>query len=328
VVPPSAVTDHLPEFMVRTANRRREKTRPKHPTTLDFNLDHDHIPEEFLIGYVRVKERRHLLLSTQDMLFLVKNAKAWYLDATFKVVKEPFQQLFSIHAFIKNEDGMAKQVPLLFCLMSGRRHKDYVSVLKTFMVDFEAAMWTALREVFPERKINGCCFHWTQAIWRHVQELGLSAAYRNDEGTNKFCRRLMSLPFLPQEHIPTMFASIRKEANTEQLKDLCSYIEATWITSQMWSPADWSIFMLPIRTNNDCEGWHNRLNGKASKGHLNLYMLISLLHEESITINRQIALLSNKKLQRIQRKKYRDLQAKIFALWEILMKVKSLQRSF
>ena len=32
-------------------------------------------------------------------------AKSWYIDATFKVVKEPFTQLLSIHGFVKLQAG-------------------------------------------------------------------------------------------------------------------------------------------------------------------------------------------------------------------------------
>ena len=51
------------------------------------------------------------------------------MDATFKVMKEPFKQLFTIHAFLKSE-GQVKQVPLVHALMSRRRQPDYERVLQ------------------------------------------------------------------------------------------------------------------------------------------------------------------------------------------------------
>ena len=72
--------------------------------------------------------------------------------------------------------------------MSGKRKQDYIGVfsatqaflpainVKTVTLDFEAAMWQAVAEVFPTVTRLGCFFHWSQAIWRKVQELGLQTA--------------------------------------------------------------------------------------------------------------------------------------------------------
>ena len=67
----------------------------------------------------------------------------------------------------------------------------------------------------------------------------------------------------------------------------------------------------------DLKGWHHRINRRAAgKSQLPLYVLIKLLHQEAQLTAIQIRLVSEKKLRRIQRRKYRDLQAKIFDLWE------------
>jgi len=49
------------------------------------------------------------------------------MDDTFKVVNHPWQQLFSIHAFVRSGDAM-KQIPLVFCFMSGKSKDDYYAV--------------------------------------------------------------------------------------------------------------------------------------------------------------------------------------------------------
>ena len=114
------------------------------------------------------------------MLNVLCRAKIWYLDGTFKIVKEPFTQLFLIHAFVKSDSGI-KQLPLVFVLMSGKRKKDYRKVLKAILealpsppvvqnavMDFELSLWKAFPKVYPGVEIRGCSFHWTQAVWRKI----------------------------------------------------------------------------------------------------------------------------------------------------------------
>lgn len=53
--------------------------------------------------------------------------------------------------------------------------------MDTFIVDFEAGMWQGLRDVFEEPQIRGCAFHFGQALFRKVQELGLQVIISNDQ---------------------------------------------------------------------------------------------------------------------------------------------------
>ena len=73
--------------------------------------------QEFFIGDIRVGTERHIVFATELQLQLLKQARRWFLDGTFKIRKEPFQQLFSLHSFVQKDDCM-KQVPLMFSLMT------------------------------------------------------------------------------------------------------------------------------------------------------------------------------------------------------------------
>ena len=118
--------------------------------------------------------------------------------------------------------------------------------------------------------------HWSQAVWRKVQALGLQAAYNSDNNTYKFIHKLLSLPYLPAEHISTIFRKLQHKAVTEPLQDLTTYIETTWLNNSLWPTTSWSVFNCITRTNNDVEGWHHGMNKKAKKGQLSFYMLLHL----------------------------------------------------
>ena len=145
-------------------------------------------------------------------------------------------------------------------------------------------------------------------------QCGLQVAYGSDEGTFKFLRRLMALCFLPAQHITPVFRRMEQEA-TAALTPLMQYVARTWINSATWPPTCWSVYFQSVRTNNDLEGWHTRLNARGRAG-MNLYMLVALLHDESSLIPVQVRLVSDGKLKRHQKKVFVNLQKKIFCLWE------------
>ncbi|XP_038071007.1 uncharacterized protein LOC119739937 [Patiria miniata] len=217
----------------------------------------------------------------------------------------------------------------MYALMSGKKAGDYKAVLRAVkkalpdelelqeaMVDFEAGIWKALSAVFPQVKRLGCSFHWKQAVWRKIQVLGLQTAYKQSKDVHQLLKELMTLPCLPAEIIETVFQSLRERAEGPLLQQVFKYVHDTWITSDVWTPSSWSTFLSSIRTNNDVEGWHSRLNWKTGRANLTLYELISALHREALSVGIQMRLVSEKKLSKFQRRQWRSQQARLFALWD------------
>lgn len=323
-----------PNNVAKNANYLRRLNRPKDPHSLEFEIEDLKIPAEFLKADVRINSSRHLIFASNHMINILSKAKNWFVDSTFKITANPgmpFNQLFSIHAFIASQkDSFAKQVPLAFVLMSGRNAADYTAVLENIIsllgnamvssvtMDFEAAMWVAFKRVLPHVTRHGCLFHWNQAIYRHIQQLGLAVDYVSNETVRNFCRNLMALPFLPPSHIPFVFEKIEDATKkaAQVFRDLISYMKNTWFESLHWTPNSWSVFNRAIRTNNDLEGWHNRLNLGSGNRNLGFHMVIYLLEEESKAISLQTKLISYELLKRSQKKIYLELNNKIFEKWE------------
>ncbi|XP_074631182.1 uncharacterized protein LOC141889768 [Acropora palmata] len=314
-----------PVHVARAANRLRQKLRPEHPKDLNVELVEECLPSGFFRADLTVKQRRHLIFARQEQLNTLAHAKSWYVDGTFKLVRHPFKQLLTVNAFVRSGE-YAKQLPLVFVLMANKKEKDYKKVLKKIIellpskpaikqvtIDFEKALWAAFRTVLPAISIQGCVFHWTQAVWRKVQELGLQRAYSEDDAVYKYVRKLMALPFLPHRQISRMFLRLEVQAQTEPLKKLVAYIRRQWIESMVFLPKNWSVYKQAIRTNNDIEGWHNALNRRAGgQSGLSMYSLIELLEREARLTAVTIRLVSERKRKRDQRKQHRNLQAKLF----------------
>ena len=114
-------------------------------------MDSTSIGVDFLKGDIWVDHKRHIILASDYQLRTLTTTVQWFVDGTFKLVKAPFTQLWSIHAFVKH-GIIVKQVPLMFCLMLSRTKIDYNGVLRHLLTlfgqpcvqivtsDFEAAL--------------------------------------------------------------------------------------------------------------------------------------------------------------------------------------------
>ncbi len=157
---------------------------------------------------------------------------------------------------------------------------------------------------------------------KFYQSLGLQTAYNQKSATSTFSRRLMALPFLPTEYISGQFNAIENLQMPPALVELLSYFKQQWLENPVFPVRSWSVFGQPIRTNNDVEGWHRRLNRMVSgQNSINMHLMINLLHQDAMHINLQMQFLTRGDVLRHQRKKYLSMlrvQGVILEAWDRL----------
>ena len=110
-----------------------------------------------------------------------------------------------------------------------------------------------------------------------------------------------------------VFHAVRNLAPNLQV--VTNYARETWITGQ-FPPETWCVYQRIVRTNNDVEGWHNRLNTKPERGNLPIYLLVQLLHVEASLIPLTQQLIAEDKLRKYQRHQTKALQGHLSKLWE------------
>jgi len=130
--------------------------------------------------------------------------------------------------------------------------------------------------------------------------------------------RLMVLPLLPAEHIHPAFNNLRDSLPDDtdvRMTALVTYINDNWISSCLWPPCSWCAFQSSIRTNNDVEGWHNRLNQASYHCKLDLYKLVPLLYREAQCVTLQAVLVSENRLHCHQKKAHKWTQEVLIKYW-------------
>ena len=199
-------------------------------------------------------------------------------------------------------------------------------LLQEVVADFERACWRAIHEVFPRVKIFGCGFHWTQAVFRNIKRFGLATLYSSNRAVRVFLRRMMCLHLMPRRFISELFdgpnglVSQVPSLNLDpleraQMDRFLAYMEAQWIRNAFWEQSRWCVFMQIIRTNNDCEGWHFRINGRAHVSGMNFYELVSLLFDEAQDIPMERERVVQQMSSRRQRSEYAEMQEMLQAAW-------------
>ncbi|CAF0794235.1 unnamed protein product [Didymodactylos carnosus] len=200
------------------------------------------------------------------------------MDGTFDSCPPFFDQLYVIHGI-----EFGRQFSCVFALLPRRKRNTYVKLLRyikdnairlntvfnptRIMSDFESGLKAAIVV--------------EQAVYRRIQNLGLSTSYNSNDTIRSYCRRITALPFLPINVVVNTFNELQDEtplAIRKNLQPLYDYFNNYWLNTI--DLEKWNVYGLEHRTNNICEGWHNRFSQRVQKHHPHIWHFTDVLKKE------------------------------------------------
>jgi hypothetical protein len=84
-----------------------------------------------------------------------------------------------------------------------------------FSCDYEMAVISSAKEVFPSVTISGCLFHLSHSLFCVLQGAGLQATYQDqEEKLRSDFRKIIALAFVPTEDVERLFYLVQDDADT------------------------------------------------------------------------------------------------------------------
>ena len=213
----------------------------------------------------------------------------FFLDNYYKV-PAPFAQVLNLIVY---DEKINLFIPLVHILVSTKRQEFYQAILtlvkeklsvrdkegsimkpfKPFLltVDYERGLYQAAKSALglSTDQLVGCLFHYSQAIWRRMNDLGL----RKKEilrTTNQVANALILLAFVDMELIDDCFARVAEAfAHVKLYDEVFVYFRKTWlgdIKREIWNHSRrLNDFAALKMTNNAIESFHNQILLNCSK---------------------------------------------------------------
>ena len=324
-------------------NRKIKDHRPVNPTSLaDLEIPAKYTltlnDEPFLLANLGTADRI-LIFSTDSDLKQLADSSNWHVDGTFKCAPGIFTQLYSIHG-VKSSTTL----PLVYALLPNKTESTYLRFLQELkslaaarelelkpqqiMSDFEIAFLNACQKTFPTTQPKGCYFHFSQCIWRKIQETPeIAEKYKVDDEFALELRQLLALSFVPVTDVVASFDILMETPffteNERLLMPLIHYYEDIWIgrpqrgrrREPMFAHALWNTFTATAneeaRTNNSMEGWHRRFSSLIGAHHPSLWKFIDVLKTEQSQTQFRLNQLVAGVPPPAKRRKYKDLDQRL-----------------
>ena len=242
---------------------------------------------------------------------LLSKYTAWMGDGTFAIVPLVFLQLYTLLVVVNNF-----ALPLAFGLLPNKTTKTYVKFFKmiekrvtspptSINVDFELAVFNAVKKVFESVDIYGCYFHLSQSFFRNIQQKGFYITYVTKPLFKKCFLLTQALAYLPIHDVITGFTKVHEYATTKcpEYLEFLTYVEECYVglmdnkTKRRKKPrfelSTWNVHDRVInnkpRTSNKLERFNKEFSLDAGSYHLATSDLIENLrleqgHTESLIV--------------------------------------------
>lgn len=291
------------------------------------------ITEQFLLHDSGSDENRFLIFGRPRALQVLRNSKIWFGDGTFSITPPLFYQVFVL---LGQQFGSVH--PLLYILLPGKKrslYRDMFAAIKElseeplqpeiFSCDFEIGLMKEFLNAFPDSRIGGCLFHFSQNVIRRVQHLHLMRAYENEPELNLQVRMVIALAFTPPSDTTHVFELLEVYVDA-RLEPLLEYLEDNYIGRrsrtgrknppfrvEWWNVYDRTTAGEP-RTNNYAEAGHGRLQNEFGFAHPTIWRFIETLRK--VQKARDLAYLEADRgvPPAPKRRKYADVDARLVSI--------------
>lgn len=228
---------------------------------------------------------RIILFCNKKVRALIHRFKHILCDGTFKASTSSFKQLYSIHG--RNEKTSAIH-PLIFCLLPDKSYNTYkilFELIKTnfptwqiekVTIDYELAAINGISAVYPEIEIKGCFYHFNRCLYRKAKHLKINSPVKR-----RHVARCAGLARLPVKYVKRGNAYIMKKSPLgEDIRKFNKYFSKQWNAKTVFSIIC-NCDKETIRTTNNIEGWHSRINRYIGRSKPNIAILLETLSKET-----------------------------------------------
>jgi len=254
------------------------------------------------------KTSRIIIFASLPGKSALKKYSEFFVVGTVKTYSQQFTQLYTFHIDLSSSFHERNAFPIVFALLSDKKQHTYHRLFEEMKnigwnpqsvhLDFEIAAINALQTIFPQVELRGCHFHFTQCLWRKIQDVGLASVYKKNEDVRMHVRKCGAMAYLPLDKIDDAWLTIQSNApDDEKLAEFNDYFVENWLDSATISKEMWNCNHEKHRTNNIAEGWNHKLKTLVGRSHPSIWVLIEKLKTAAAESDHQLLFLSLKLLE-------------------------------